>query len=89
MEDKRKLYKEDEILVLEFDDGSAFETGIMGVFALNDKQYVALDSLTNNDVFLYEFVQTEDDFELVDIPEEDFETVSQEFDRLMESDKLY
>lgn len=89
MEDKRKLYKEDEIIVLEFDDGAVFETGIMGVFELNDKQYVALDSLTNNDVYLYEFVMAEGDFELVDIPEKDFDKVSQEFDRLMDSDNLH
>ena len=88
MEDKRKLYKEDEILVLEFDDGSAFETGIMGVFALNDKQYVALDSLTNNDVFLYEFVRTEDDFELVDIPEEDWEKYLEENTQLSSENRI-
>lgn len=85
MEDKRSLYAEDEILTLEFDDGTAFECGIMGVFELNGKEYIALDALDDsNDVYLYEYVPTDDDFELLDIPEEDFDLVSAEFDRLMD-----
>ena len=85
MEDKRALYAEDEILTLEFDDGAAFECGIMGVFELNNKEYIALDALDDsNDVYLYEYEPTDDDFELRDIPEEDFDLVSAEFDRLMD-----
>jgi hypothetical protein len=85
MEDKRALYAEDEILTLEFDDGAAFECGIMGVFELNGKEYIALDALDDsNDVYLYEYEPTDDDFELRDIPEEDFDLVSAEFDRLMD-----
>ena len=85
MEDKRALYGEDEILTLEFDDGVAFECGIMGVFDLNGKEYIALDALDDsNDVYLYEYEPTDDDFELRDIPEEDFDLVSAEFDRLMD-----
>lgn len=85
MEDKRSLYAEDEILTLEFDDGASFECGIMGVFELNGKEYIALDALDDsNDVYLYEYVPTDDDFELLDIPEEDFDLVSAEFDRLMD-----
>ena len=85
MEDKRALYAEDEILTLEFDDGAAFECGIMGVFELNNKQYIALDALDDsNDVYLYEYRPTDDDFELIDIPEGDFDLVSAEFDRLMD-----
>ncbi len=85
MEDKRALYSEDEILTLEFDDGAAFECGIMGVFDLDGKQYIALDALDDsNDVYLYEYVPTEDDFELLDIPEEEFDKVAAEFDRLMD-----
>ena len=85
MEDKRALYAEDEILTLEFDDGAAFECGIMGVFELNGKEYIALDALDDsNDVYLYEYEPTDDDFDLRDIPEEDFDLVSAEFDRLMD-----
>lgn len=85
MEDKRAEYSEDEILTLEFDDGESFECGIMGIFDLDDKQYIALETFDeSNDVYLYEYVPTGEDFELVDIPEEDFDRVAAEFDRLMD-----
>ena len=32
----------------------------------------------------FEYVPTDEDFELVDIPEEDFDRVAAEFDRLMD-----
>ena len=85
MEDKRKLYAEDEIITLEFDDGESFEVGIMGVFDVDGKDYIALDTLDDsNDVYLYLYEPTEEDFELLDIPEEDFDKVAAEFDRLMD-----
>ncbi|MGM9522974.1 MAG: DUF1292 domain-containing protein [Faecousia sp.] len=85
MEEKRAQYSEDEILTLEFDDGESFECGIMGIFDLDDKQYIALEKFDEtNDVYLYEYVPTDEDFELVDIPEEDFDRVAAEFDRLMD-----
>lgn len=85
MEEKRAQYSEDEILTLEFDDGENFECGIMGIFDLDDKQYIALEAFDEtNDVYLYEYVPTDEDFELVDIPEEDFDRVAAEFDRLMD-----
>lgn len=85
MEEKRAQYSEDEILTLEFDDGESFECGIMGIFDLDDKQYIALEAFDEtNDVYLYEYVPTDEDFELVDIPEEDFDRVVAEFDRLMD-----
>ena len=85
MEDKRAQYAEDEIIALEFDDGSSFECGIMGVFDLDDKQYIALEAFDgSDDVYLYIYAPTDDDFELIDIPEEDFDRVAAEFDRLMD-----
>lgn len=85
MEEKRALYAEDEIITLEFEDGASFECGIMGIFDVDGKDYIALDALDDsNDVYLYLYEPTEDDFELVDIPEEDFDKVAAEFDRLMD-----
>lgn len=85
MEEKRALYAEDEIITLEFDDGVSLECGIMGIFDVDGKDYIALDALDeSNDVYLYIYEPTEDDFELIDIPEEDFDKVAAEFDRLMD-----
>lgn len=85
MEDKRAQYSEDEIIELEFDEGESVECGVMGIFDLDDKQYIALEPFDDtNDVYLYGYEPTEDDFELLDIPEEDFDRVAAEFDRLMD-----
>ena len=85
MEDKRAQYSDDEIISLEFDDGESFDCGIMGVFDLNDKQYIALEAFDDtDDVYLYAYVPTDDDFELVDIPEDEFDQVAAEFNRLMD-----
>lgn len=85
MEDKRAQYSEDEILALEFDEGESVDCGIMGVFELDGKQYIALEPFDEtNDVYLYGYEPTETDFDLIDIPEEDFDRVAAEFDRLMD-----
>ncbi len=85
MEDKRAQYSEDDIISLEFDEGDAVECGIMGVFELNEKQYIALEPFDeSNDVYLYLYIPTDDDFELIDIPEDEFDAVAAEFDRLMD-----
>lgn len=82
--DKRELYSEDEIITLSFDDGDEFECGIMGVFDVDGIDYIALEDLKEDDVYLYLYIETENGFELGDIPEEAFDRVSQEFDKLME-----
>lgn len=86
--DKRAMYEENEIITLDFDDGTSFEAGIMGVFDLDGVSYIALDNLdSENDVYLYRYIELEEDFELGDIPEEEFDRVAKEFDRLMEEPK--
>lgn len=85
MEDKRAQYAEDEIITLEFDDGTSFECGIMGIFDLEEKQYIALEALDDtDDVYLYGYVPNDHDFDLLDIPEDDFDRVAAEFERLMD-----
>ena len=76
MEDKRAQYGEDEIITLEFDDGVTFDCGMMGTFEL------ALDD--SDDVYLYGYQRNDTDFDLLDIPEEEFDRVAAEFDRLMD-----
>ena len=76
-------YSEDQILTLSFDDGESFDCGIMGIFEVEGKDYIALEALDGSeDVYLYGYKPTEDDFELLDLDEETFEKVAAEFDSL-------
>ena len=82
MEDKRAQYGEDEIITLEFDDGVTFDCGMMGTFELDGKEYIALEALDDSDdVYLYGYQRNDTDFDLLDIPEEEFDRVAAEFDR--------
>lgn len=86
VENRKDAYNDDEILTLEFDNGDKFECGVMGVFPLDDKAYIALETLEGaDDVYLYGYREVEDDFELLDIEtQEEFDRVEQEFYRLMD-----
>jgi hypothetical protein len=76
-------YGEDEIITLDFDDGTHFDCGIMGIFAVDGKDYIALEALDGTeDVYLYGYQENGDDFDLLDIDEETFEKVAAEFESL-------
>ena len=77
-------YNEDEIITLDFEDGTSFDCGIMGVFAVDGKDYIALEALDGTEeVYLYGYQETVDDFDLLDIEDEEtFEKVAAEFESL-------
>ena len=76
-------YSEDQIITLEFDDGVKFDCGIMGIFACEGKDYIALEALDGSeDVYLYGYEENGDDFNLLDIDDETFEKVAAEFESL-------
>lgn len=77
-------YGEDEIITLDFDDGNSFDCGIMGIFEVDGQDYIALEALDGTeDVYLYGYKETEDDFELLDIEDDEtFEKVAAEFESL-------
>ena len=83
---EEKQYSEDQIITLEFDNGDSFDCGIMGVFDVEGKDYIALEALDGTEsVYLYGYKALEDnDFELLDIDEETFEKVAAEFESLMD-----
>ena len=78
-------FDEPEMITLEFDDGVEIEAEIMGIFDVEDKEYIALipDDDTD-DVYLYGYKEiSEEEFELVDIEDDaEFEKVAAEFERL-------
>ena len=76
-------YEEDDILTLEFDDGTEEECGILGVFEALGKEYIALNPLGTEDVYLYGYKEYEEDYELLDITdEEEVKKVVAEFEAL-------
>ena len=77
---------EEEIITIEFDDGTSVECEMMGVFDCDDKEYIALLPLDGtDDVYLYGYSEDENgEFELMDIEDDaEFEKVVAEFDRIV------
>ncbi len=78
-------YSEDQIIHLDFEDNVGFDCGIMGIFDVEGQDYIALEALDgSDDVYLYGYKPTEEDFELLDIDEETFDKVAAEFESLMD-----
>ena len=76
-------YEEEDIVTLEFDDGVEEECGILGVFDALGKEYIALNPLGTEDVFIYGSKEYEEDYELIDIVDDDeFNKVVAEFEKL-------
>ena len=85
MADKMELYgyEEEDILTLEFDDGTEEECGILGVFDAMDKEYIALNPLGTEDVYIHGYKEYEDVYELLDITdEEEFKKAVAAFEEL-------
>ncbi|MBM6991281.1 DUF1292 domain-containing protein [Mobilibacterium timonense] len=81
--------EDEDFITLEFDDGTAVDCFIIGVFDLNDKEYIALapDDGTD-DVYIYGYKDNDDDtFEILDIDDEDeFDAAVAELDKLMDAE---
>lgn len=87
MTDKKETYgyADDDIMTLEFDDGIEEECGILGVFDALGKEYIALNPLGTEDVYIYGYKEFDDEYELIDIEdEEEFKKVIAEFEKLAE-----
>lgn len=81
--------EESEFITLEYEDGGSERCEVVGVFDVNEKDYIALvpDSDQDN-VYLYGYDEHEDGtFSLIDIEdEEEFATVAETYDALLEED---
>ena len=75
----------DDKITLEFDDGEVIEFDIIGVFSVKGVDYIALLDAENDQEYIFKYIEKGEDFELDEVPEEDFDEVSAEYDRLLES----
>ena len=80
-------YEEDDIITLEYDNGDEEECGIVGVFDVDGKDYIALNPLGTGEVYIYGYKEYEEDFELMDdLTDEEFEKAVKEFESLIDAD---
>ena len=77
--------EEQDVITLEFDDGLEVECAIMGVFECDGKEYIALAAQDGtDDVYIYGYKEVgEEEFELVDLEDEEFDKAVAEFDAIM------
>jgi len=79
-------YEEMETMTLTLDDDTELECGIIGVFEVDEKEYIALLPVDDETVLIYEYAEKEDgDIELGLIEDDEvFEKVSNTFYDLWE-----
>lgn len=82
-----------ETMTLTLEDGTEVECAIIGIFPVEEKEYIALIPVAEMDsedaeIFLYGFEELEDgEIELIAIEsDEEYETVTKVFDELMEEE---
>lgn len=80
--------EEADIMYLTLDDDSELECSVLGIFEVEDKEYLALAPVDEDEALIYEYLELEDgDFDLISIEdEEEFELVSQAFYALFSDD---
>ena len=78
-----------EFVTLEYEDGTSERCEVLGVFACDEKDYIALVPESDDDsVYLYEYQEHDDGtFSLADIADdEEFARVEAVFDELTDED---
>lgn len=63
-------HEEMEIMTLSLDDGSEMECQVIGVFEIEDQEYIALLPLAEENVLLYRYSETEEGIELENIEDD-------------------
>lgn len=80
---------EHDIMYLTLDDDTELECNVLGIFEVEDKEYIALVPVDEEEALIYEYVELEnDDFDLLSIEdEEEFDLISQAFYALFTDDE--
>ena len=69
-----------DIITLNLDDGTEVECAIMGTFEVEDKEYMALLAIDDDEVLLFSYSEDEEGFELMPIEEDaEFDLVSEAY----------
>ena len=76
---------DEDIITLEYDDGTVEECTIEGVFDANDKEYIALvPDNDSGDVYIYGYEEIGDDeFDLTELKDDDeFDAAVREYEKI-------
>lgn len=87
--DEFEFDDEDDIIYLTLDDDTELECKVLGIFEVEDDEYIALLPVGEEEVLLYKYIELdEEEFELGSIEDEaEFETVSEAFNALFLDDE--
>lgn len=82
-------HDDEDIMYLTLDDDTELECNVLGIFEVEDKEYIALLPIGEEEVIIYQYLELEDeDFELLSIEEEEeFEAVSEAFNLLFSGEE--
>ncbi len=81
-------HDEMEIMTLTLDDGTDMECQVLGVFGVEDKEYIALLPLDEESVLLYEYYESEEGVELQNIEDDsEYDLVVEAFYELFGDDE--
>src|SRR5688500_11934152 len=70
---------EPDTIYLTLEDDTEIECDVLGIFEIEDKEYIALLPFEDDQVFLYEYVEDEQGIDLINIEDDD------EFDLVLEA----
>lgn len=89
MTDKKEEQGQEDldIIYLNLEDGSELKCGIIGIFDVEDKEYMALWAMEEEEVLLFNYEEKEEEFELSAIEDEkEFDLVCQAYYELIEEE---
>lgn len=88
-------FEEESTVTLTLDDGTELECAVVAIFPAGSNEYIALLPLEQDDeeegeVFLYRFIQKEnDEIDLVNIEsDEEYELVTDAFEELLDEEEF-
>ena len=80
---------EEQMMTLTLEDGAEMKCSVLGVFEVEDKEYIALLPVGDDEVLLYQYLETEGEegFELLNIEsDEEFEAVEEAFFEIFDAE---
>lgn len=76
-----------DVIYLTFDDDEEVECQVLGVFEVENKEYIALHPADEDEILLYEYKETEEEFDLIPIEDEqELELVSSAYFELFDDE---